>query len=137
MYSINIYFPHYPCPIYCVHFPGPGTPYSNLACLPPPPTPNACPVLPIHSFTPPKTIFAMPTPFFSAAAAPPSPLLPEPNPILRVAPPGFAELGNTFSPALKLTNSENGTNHTQMPKNALISVKLGNRTEKCGFPPEV
>lgn len=34
-------------------------------------------------------------------------------------------LGSTFSPALKLTNNANGTNHTCSPKKLAISVKLG------------
>jgi hypothetical protein len=34
-------------------------------------------------------------------------------------------VGNTFSPALKLTNSANGTNQTHKPKYDAISVKVG------------
>ena len=112
--------------------PGPGqiisksyillrTNHSNLACpLPSGFTiPNASPALPNHSLAPPKTVFAIPAPapFF---------LLAELLPIVAEV------LGSTFSPALKDTNREKGTSHTQIPKKALISVNVGKRLGKLG-----
>ena len=93
-------------------------------------TPSNSPVSPIHSTTPLTAAlaipaFCVPALFLPILSSPPG-TLPGLTKLLP-APVAYSDpmLGSTFSPALKLTNSANGTNHTCSPKNLASSVNDG------------
>jgi hypothetical protein len=95
-------------------------------------TPNNSPVSPIHSTTPLTAAFAIPAFCVPALFLPILSLSLPPGTLpgltkLLPAPVAYSDpiLGNTFSPALKLTNSAKGTNHTCKPKKLAISVNDG------------
>ena len=102
----------------------------NGLVFPPFQTPNNSPVSPIQSTTPLTAAFAIPAFCVPALFLPATPSLPGTLPGLTKllpAPVAYSDpmLGSTFSPALKLTNSANGTNHTCSPKKLAISVNDG------------
>lgn len=88
--------------------------------------PINCPVSLTHPTVP--SIAAFTNPFaFLPLRSPRPPRLPSIAVTLLVSPVAYSlpMLGSTFSPALKETNSANGTSHTQRPKYDAISVKDG------------
>ena len=102
--------------------------------------PITSPVSPTHSLTPFTAAFAMPDcVLLRLCRVLPVTLLSPPVPTipccgscpalmkLLPCPVAYSEpmLGSTFSPALKLTKSENGTSQTCNPKNEAISVNDG------------
>src|SRR5436190_19394561 len=102
--------------------------HQNRLVLSPRQTPSSSPVSPIQSLTPSTNAFAIPLFLFFLSTAT-SPITPPAPDVTEVEEPlgtpiAYSEpiVGNTFSPALKLTNSAKGTNQTHRPKYDAISV---------------